>query len=622
MTNLLQQSGGGALVDTGAVWTAAEYRHALDRAEGRLRTLRPILRRVGVPTTEQQRSEAAQLMVPVIRRARTQTHQAAVNYLRPQTLMRLPDRPPAYEPQAVVSMLERVAGTTQVGGEPVTERPSDVLAVETTVKRVERAVKRHVEQPARDLVVAVADATEGVAWARVLTGRTSCSFCAMLASRGPVYSSERAALQRGGASVRAYHDGCDCIAQLVTDYDTWEGRDAHRDLEDLWLDATQRTSGTRSLNAFRREWEQKVRRGETDKYLAQSGGKDQPAPRASTPEPPKVQPASDPLPDMLKKSGHIDRAADLALVNPRFKDSKQWQINCTRCTTAVELRARGYDVTATPKPARIQDHGNRSVLNRWLSPDGKTPAGMNADINGSVNRTNLVMGRRTPLGMHQEVTFGPSSKTRPETSSRVWDWLPGGAGQNGGAKTAADDAVASWGEGARGFITVTWRRGNSGHIFNVENRGGKAVYIDGQSNEIDASGHWDHISSEAGAARIVRVDDLTPRAGGPNELGVTEWVAERTGNYLKAEAVRVRKQAEKKAAAAVKPKVTDLMKGAAENGIDLGARGYARYKAFTDGAKDAETKPTVDAESYSDRSDLQDAYLAGFFWYRRWREGR
>lgn len=67
-------------------------------------------------------------------------------------------------------------------------------------------------------------------WARVLAGETNCAFCAMLASRGPVYHSE------GTASFDA-HDGCDCGATLVVKGERWEGEDEFKALRALWEDA-------------------------------------------------------------------------------------------------------------------------------------------------------------------------------------------------------------------------------------------------------------------------------------------------------------------------------------------------------------------------------------------------
>nr|DAS85760.1 MAG TPA: minor capsid protein [Caudoviricetes sp.] len=101
-------------------------------------------------------------------------------------------------------------------------------------------------------------------WARVLTGAESCAFCAMLASRGPVYSEDtvvttgkpREARPRqvhyrnpgatGGHTYvsgsrregEKYHDHCDCIAVLVVKGASWNGEQQYHALKDLWDDAT------------------------------------------------------------------------------------------------------------------------------------------------------------------------------------------------------------------------------------------------------------------------------------------------------------------------------------------------------------------------------------------------
>ena len=76
-------------------------------------------------------------------------------------------------------------------------------------------------------------------WARVLTGSENCAFCAMLASRGPVYS-ELTVLTAGSDSDRdglAFHDWCDCKAVLVVKGQPWEGEQQFKQLQDLWDDA-------------------------------------------------------------------------------------------------------------------------------------------------------------------------------------------------------------------------------------------------------------------------------------------------------------------------------------------------------------------------------------------------
>lgn len=87
-------------------------------------------------------------------------------------------------------------------------------------------------------------------WARVLRGTENCGFCAMLASRGPVYDSAETAgfagmSDRGvrGSSLTArqvgqkYHENCDCDVVMVVKGQPWEGEAEFRRLKDLWNDA-------------------------------------------------------------------------------------------------------------------------------------------------------------------------------------------------------------------------------------------------------------------------------------------------------------------------------------------------------------------------------------------------
>lgn len=91
------------------------------------------------------------------------------------------------------------------------------------------------------------EASYGVA--RVARGG-SCSFCAMLASRGPVYKSE----VTGG--FRA-HDHCHCSTEVVYDAENyrWPGGATQRALADLWKTTTEGFSGRDAENAFRRAYE-------------------------------------------------------------------------------------------------------------------------------------------------------------------------------------------------------------------------------------------------------------------------------------------------------------------------------------------------------------------------------
>ncbi len=108
---------------------------------------------------------------------------------------------------------------------------------------------------------------ERIGWARVLTGGENCPFCAMLASRGPVYASKQTALF-AGVGVDGYHDHCDCEAVLVVEGRDWVGREQYENLEQLWMESTVGTSGNDSVKAFAQAWNAKVASEEIDAFIA------------------------------------------------------------------------------------------------------------------------------------------------------------------------------------------------------------------------------------------------------------------------------------------------------------------------------------------------------------------
>ena len=103
---------------------------------------------------------------------------------------------------------------------------------------------------------ATRDASRGVRYARVPSGRETCGFCLMLASRGFVYASEKTAGDIGGRFNR-YHDRCDCTVMPGTATTTIEGYDPDW-LYDVYLDS-RRTADTQDYNAICREIELRTR---------------------------------------------------------------------------------------------------------------------------------------------------------------------------------------------------------------------------------------------------------------------------------------------------------------------------------------------------------------------------
>lgn len=115
----------------------------------------------------------------------------------------------------------------------------DVAAVEGTVRRQINLVKggkrgefaeavgelaaKHVKRAARE--AAMGAHAKGVRYQRLQQGERTCTFCQMLASRGPVYYSEASA-----GKFRQFHAHCDCIVVEVPVGYRVEGFDREREL--------------------------------------------------------------------------------------------------------------------------------------------------------------------------------------------------------------------------------------------------------------------------------------------------------------------------------------------------------------------------------------------------------
>lgn len=260
---------------------AREYRRAQDRSLAPLlRKIRELLIAYGVPATDEQREELALLLMRAVRNAYGRNYEVAQMYITAQVgLVDVPDLPDL-PLRAVVEALRRVTDGLVVHGDPVSERNrTSPVVVDKVRKGAAGQIARLAQEPARNTVQKLAERTGSLGWARMLVGPASCSFCAMLASRGPVYSSEEAAIGRGGNPLDRYHSpyidkngnlvggDCDCIAALVPG-PVWEGRDSHEKLELLWIAASTKRGSTRK--AFRRQWDSKVRSGETREFIADS----------------------------------------------------------------------------------------------------------------------------------------------------------------------------------------------------------------------------------------------------------------------------------------------------------------------------------------------------------------
>jgi hypothetical protein len=122
------------------------------------------------------------------------------------------------------------------------------------------SASRHVLNGGRETALTLIHADDTVlGWARV-TDSDPCAFCALLASRGPVYRSPKR------ASFPA-HDGCCCTAEAVySSSASWPGR--AREFQRLYYRSTKGYSGKDAINAFRRAHDKNRREAAPPEFLS------------------------------------------------------------------------------------------------------------------------------------------------------------------------------------------------------------------------------------------------------------------------------------------------------------------------------------------------------------------
>ena len=143
--------------------------------------------------------------------------------------------------------------------------------------------------------------------------------------------------------------------------------------------------------------------------------------------------------------------------NPDYNKGLEYQLNCQRCVYAYEMNRRGEDCVAKPRIL----NGTDDYMSEWP----KTMVGQTWNCVGSKSKNKVV--------------------------------------------TNIESTMKSYGDGSRAIVFVTWKKGTTGHVFNVENVKGKIRYVDGQSGR-----ERDIVKTIAKAKPtrtfISRVDNLTP----------------------------------------------------------------------------------------------------------------
>lgn len=115
------------------------------------------------------------------------------------------------------------------------------------------AAMRHTMNGGRGTVLrSVDDDRTALGWGRAV-GATPCAFCAMLASRGPVYKDDsfaRSNTRFVGDGEAKVHDGCGCSVEPVYRRDAaWPAR--AEQYREIWEASTAGKSGKTAINAFR-----------------------------------------------------------------------------------------------------------------------------------------------------------------------------------------------------------------------------------------------------------------------------------------------------------------------------------------------------------------------------------
>lgn len=145
-----------------------------------------------------------------------------------------------------VGATARAETSLQVTGYVTTERLTALRhpdPARTALVRVSGAVARHVLDGGRETLLASVRADRrALGWARATSGNP-CSFCAMLASRGPAYGERTGDFQS--------HDHCACSLEPVYRRDQ-EWPAGSRDYQRLWQEATGKLNGENARHAFRR----------------------------------------------------------------------------------------------------------------------------------------------------------------------------------------------------------------------------------------------------------------------------------------------------------------------------------------------------------------------------------
>ncbi|MFE2912827.1 VG15 protein [Kitasatospora indigofera] len=227
--------------------TPEEYRRQQDTIlADLLQAVRGLLGVAPRRPTDEEWKAWIEALYPAVYRGRQESARLAGSFYslqRRQQTRRTDDPrvlPRRYPPQALQSALDRTLRPKLASLADGQRLPAPVLGEAVAV------IERHVAAAGRD---AIADQArhdrQALGYARIATGESTCAFCLMLVSRGPVYKDASSALLRDGTS-EPYHDRCDCLAVPVFREESWPGRAEYLAAQQLWRDQGGTLKGLRA----------------------------------------------------------------------------------------------------------------------------------------------------------------------------------------------------------------------------------------------------------------------------------------------------------------------------------------------------------------------------------------
>lgn len=146
---------------------------------------------------------------------------------------------------------------------------------------------------------------------------------------------------------------------------------------------------------------------------------------------------------------------DLRMTNRNYSTGdRKWRRNCQRCVPTYEMRRRGYNVQAKPKPKSFPTRDHLAIY-----------------------------------------------------PYEVWE-NPNIQNTSGSGKKDIESAMKIWGDGARAQVVVYWAKYKGGHTFVATQMDGKTHFIDPQNENYDASNYFNDARLEQ--TTFCRIDNLEP----------------------------------------------------------------------------------------------------------------